>query len=113
MEKKVKQDYLDKLNNLVNSMNRKKLSSDEIQEMLKLIATEGYWECPCYEEYLLLEDLIERAKDYIELEKKLNSLEYNYAPEEEKERWNGLRHYFTDLQIGLRDNKSILCDLSL
>jgi len=107
-----RQEYLTKLTKLVNQINREMLSSAETKSMLEEAKN---WRCPNWDERLLLDDLIEKAKEYIELDAKLNSLdlhEYEYALDEGKARRSFLRSYFTDIQKGLRDNKSILCDLS-
>lgn len=105
----IKEEYLNNLHKFVNQMNRLDLSSNEIQKML-IEATD--WNSHCWEEHLLFIDLIGKAREYIELDRKVNSENYLYTSVEEKEIWGYLGRYFSKLQMDLRDNDFTLFDLN-
>ncbi|MBN1187856.1 MAG: hypothetical protein JXB49_36620 [Bacteroidales bacterium] len=107
MKSQREEEYLIDLTKLVDQMNREDVLSFETQKMLDH-ATK--WLCPNWDERILLDDLIKRAKEYIELEKKMIA---QNCTNEENNKWRSLRYWFTEIQIDLRELKSILYKISL
>jgi len=98
MKSQKEREYFIKLQKFINQINRENILSIETQKMLDEAAR---WLCPSWDEKLLLNDLIDQVKEYIELEKKLFA--QNYTPVEHN-KWLSYVHLFTEIQNDLRES---------